>query len=62
MIRAIKAFERIKRATIYQNVEQNEFNQARREQKFVRIMHRDQTKVESHNNFVILDKHFLNLM
>jgi hypothetical protein len=44
MTRAIKAFERAKRATICQNVERNEFNQVRREQKFVRVMHRDQTK------------------
>jgi hypothetical protein len=44
MTRAIKASERTKRATICQNVERNEFNQARREQKFVRVMHRDQTK------------------
>jgi hypothetical protein len=44
MTRTIKAFEKAERATICQNVEQNEFNQARREQKFVRVMHRDQTK------------------
>jgi hypothetical protein len=35
MTRAIKTFERIKRATTYQ---------IRREQKFVQVMHRDQTK------------------
>jgi hypothetical protein len=44
MTREIKTSERTKRRTIYQNVEQNEFNQARREEKFVRVMHRDQTK------------------
>jgi hypothetical protein len=44
MTRAIKAFERTKRATTCQNVERNKFNQVRREQKFVRIMHRDQTE------------------
>jgi hypothetical protein len=44
MTRAIKTFEKAKRATICQNVEQEEFNQVRREQKFVRVMHRDQTK------------------
>jgi hypothetical protein len=44
MIRAIKTSEKAKRATIYQNVERNEFNQARREQEFVRVMHCDQTK------------------
>jgi hypothetical protein len=44
MTRAIKTSERTKRATICQNVEENEFNQIRREQKFVRIMHRDQIK------------------
>jgi hypothetical protein len=31
MTRAIKASEEAKRATTYQNVERNEFNQARRE-------------------------------
>jgi hypothetical protein len=41
MTHAIKASAEAKRATTYQNVERNEFNQARREQKFVRIMHRD---------------------
>jgi hypothetical protein len=44
MTRAIKAFERAKRATTCQNVERNEFNQIRREQKFVQVMHRDQTE------------------
>ncbi len=44
MTRAIKTFEKAKRATTCQNVERNEFNQVRREQKFVRIMHRDQIK------------------
>jgi hypothetical protein len=44
MTRAIKASERAKDATIYQNVERNEFNQVRRERKLVRIMHHDQTK------------------
>jgi hypothetical protein len=44
MTRAIKASERAKRATIYQNVERDEFNQVRREQELVRIMHCDQTK------------------
>ncbi len=42
--RAIKASEKAKRVTTCQNVERNEFNQARRKQEFVRIMHRDQTK------------------
>jgi hypothetical protein len=41
MTRAIKTSERAKRATTYQNVEQNEFNQVHRKQKFVRVMHRD---------------------
>jgi hypothetical protein len=41
MTRAIKAFERAKRATTYQNDRRNKFNQIRREQKFVRVMHRD---------------------
>jgi hypothetical protein len=44
MTRAIKASERAKRATTCQNVERNESNQICREQKFVRVMHRDQTK------------------
>jgi hypothetical protein len=44
MTRAIKTSEKIKRATICQNDERNEFNQIRREQKFVRVMHRDQTE------------------
>jgi hypothetical protein len=44
MTRAIRASEKAKRATICQNDERNEFNQIRREQKFVRVMHRDQTK------------------
>ncbi len=44
MTRAIRASEKAKRATTCQNVERNEFNQARREQKFVRVMHRDQTE------------------
>jgi hypothetical protein len=44
MIRVIKTSEKAKRATTCQNAERNEFNQIRREQKFVRIMHRDQTK------------------
>jgi hypothetical protein len=42
--RAIKTSEETKRATTCQNVERKKFNQARREQKFVRVMHRDQTK------------------
>jgi hypothetical protein len=41
MTRAIKTFDKTKRATIYQNVERDELNQTRREQKFVRVMHRD---------------------
>jgi hypothetical protein len=41
MTRAIKTFERAKRTTICQNVERNEFNETRREQKLVQIMHRD---------------------
>jgi hypothetical protein len=41
MTRAIEASEETKHTTTYQNVERNEFNQARREQKFVRVMHRD---------------------
>jgi hypothetical protein len=44
MTRAIRASEKAKRATTYQNVERNEFNQVRREQKLVRVMHRDQTE------------------
>jgi hypothetical protein len=44
MTRAIKTFERAKRATSCQNDKRNEFNQTRRKQKFVRIMHRDQTE------------------
>jgi hypothetical protein len=44
MTRAIKASEKAKRATTCQNVERNEFNQVRRKQKFVRVMHRDQTE------------------
>ncbi len=44
MTRAARASERAKRATTCQNVGRNESNQARREQKFVRIMHRDQTE------------------
>jgi hypothetical protein len=44
MTRSTKASEEAKRATTCQNVERNESNQARCEQKFVRVMHRDQTK------------------
>jgi hypothetical protein len=44
MTRAIKTSEKTKRETIYQNDERNEFNQTRHEQKFVRVMHRDQTE------------------
>jgi hypothetical protein len=44
MTRAIKTSEETKRATTYQNDERNKFNQTRLEQKFVRIVHRDQTK------------------
>jgi hypothetical protein len=44
MTRSTKASERAKRATTCQNVERNELNQARCEQKFVRVMHRDQTE------------------
>jgi hypothetical protein len=44
MTRAIRASEKAKRATTCQNVERNEFNQVRREQEFVRVMHCDQTK------------------
>jgi hypothetical protein len=44
MTRAIKTSERAKRATTCQNVERDKFNQVRREQKFVRVMHRDQIK------------------
>jgi hypothetical protein len=44
MTRAIKTSERAKRATICQNVERNKFNQVRREQKFVQVMHCDQTE------------------
>jgi hypothetical protein len=44
MTRSTKAFERAKRATICQNVERDEFNQVCCEQKFVRVMHRDQTE------------------
>jgi hypothetical protein len=44
MTRAIKASEKVKRAMICQNVERNEFNQVCRAQKFMRVMHRDQTK------------------
>jgi hypothetical protein len=44
MTRAIKTSEKAKCATTCQNVERNEFNQIRREQKFVRVMHRRQTK------------------
>jgi hypothetical protein len=44
MTRSIKTSERAKRATTCQNVERNEFNQICCEQKFVRVMHRDQTE------------------
>jgi hypothetical protein len=44
MTRSIKTSEKTKRATICQNVEQNEFNQICYEQRFVRVMHHDQTK------------------
>jgi hypothetical protein len=44
MTRAIRASEKAKRATTCQNDGRNEFNQIRREQKFVRVMRRDQTK------------------
>jgi hypothetical protein len=44
MTRSTKVSEKAKRATICQNVERNEFNQVCCEQKFVRVMHRDQTK------------------
>ncbi len=44
MTREIRASEKTKRATTCQNVERNDFNQIRREQKFVRVMHRDQIK------------------
>ncbi len=51
MTRVIKTSERTKRATTYQNVERNEFNQIRREQKFVRVMHRDQTESQIAQQF-----------
>jgi hypothetical protein len=41
MTRSIKAFEKAKHTTICQNVERNEFNQARYEQEFLRILYRD---------------------
>jgi hypothetical protein len=41
MTRATKAFEKAKRATICQNDKRNEFNQTRRKQKLVRVVHRD---------------------
>jgi hypothetical protein len=44
MTRAIKASEKIKCATTCQNIERNKFSQVRREQKFVRVMHRRQTE------------------
>jgi hypothetical protein len=44
MTRAIRTSERAKRATTCQNDRRNEFNQACREQKFARVMHRDQEK------------------
>jgi hypothetical protein len=62
MTRAIRTSEKTKRATIYQNVERNEFNQIRREQNSCESCIVIKQKIESHNNFVIFDKHFLNFM
>ncbi len=41
---SMKTFERIKRASTYQNVEKNEFDQVYCEQEFLRIVYRNQIK------------------
>jgi hypothetical protein len=40
----IKTFKKTKRASIYQNVEENEFDQIYCKQEFLRIVHRNQAK------------------
>ncbi len=62
MTYAIKASERAKRASIDKNVEKHEFNQIRRAKKSCEFCIVIKQKFESHKNFVILDKHFLNLI
>ncbi len=44
MTRSTRTSEKAKRATTCQNVERNESNQICCEQKFVRVMHRNQTE------------------
>jgi hypothetical protein len=41
---SIKAFEKAKRASTCQNVEENEFDHIHYKQEFLRIMHRNQAK------------------